>query len=328
MKPAALSFCGFLLTLACSPAFAEPQALITVDPNNFAPGQNISNATTGATLRSLTFIANPDLNALPQQAYIPQYSPVFAEAVTTNCRLELAPVPCAPIGHTAFSYMSSSVPSSQPIIWGAANKAVPCAMGFCYELPDTYLPVLRVDFASPTNSVSVMLTNYDSDNGELAAFSSIAAFDDTGQLISVCYSTVPAFGSGCDGTYIVGPVNGNGDAWVRVTLYDPNASIRFALIGGASSDPMLSMLQFNSPVSLQLAGLLTKVKGVGPGKSLANAIMFAQTYYAVPDIQSTCTTLTGFMSEVSAQSGKKISTPTASQLLGTTRAIETALNCH
>jgi hypothetical protein len=32
MKANALSFCGFLATLACFPAFAEPQALITVDP--------------------------------------------------------------------------------------------------------------------------------------------------------------------------------------------------------------------------------------------------------------------------------------------------------
>ena len=59
MKPAAPLFCGFLVTIACSPAFAEPQALITIDPNNFAPGQNISTGTIGAQLRALYVVPNP-----------------------------------------------------------------------------------------------------------------------------------------------------------------------------------------------------------------------------------------------------------------------------
>ena len=61
---------------------------------------------------------------------------------------------------------------------------------------------------------------------------------------------------------------------------------------------------------------------------LIKAIMFAQTYYAVHDIQSTCATLTGFMSTVSAQNGKKINKLTAAQLLATAQAIEVALNCQ
>jgi hypothetical protein len=44
--------------------------------------------------------------------------------------------------------------------------------------------------------------------------------------------------------------------------------------------------------------------------------------------QSTCATLTGFVSEVAAQSGKSIDKLTASQLLATTQAIETALSCQ
>jgi hypothetical protein len=108
----------------------------------------------------------------------------------------------------------------------------------------------------------------------------------------------------------------------------PPADVSFVLIGGFETDRPIAQVQFNSPVSLQLAGLLTKVKGVGPGKSLANAIMFAQTYYAVPDIQATCATLTGFLSTVSSQSGKKIDKLTASQLLATARAIEVALKCQ
>jgi hypothetical protein len=316
-----------LVTLACSPAFAETQALITVNPNNFAPGQNISTATVGATLRSVTFVANPDPSAPPEQAFVPQYSPVFAETVTAECNL--AAIPCAPTGNSAFSYTFSATPSSQPIIWGAANHALDCAIGQCFGPPNIFLPLLRVDFASPTDTVGVMMTNFEHDNGQIGAFSAVAAFDDTGQLIGVCNSAAPAFGSGavgCAGGFVVGPTEA-GDGWLQVTLFDPTSSIRFVLIGGNSSDPMLSMLQFDSPVSLQLAGLLTRVKGVGPGKALFNDVMFAQSYYAVGDIPSTCAQLTYFVTTVKSQSGKKINSLTAAQFRSTAQAIEVALNC-
>jgi hypothetical protein len=116
--------------------------------------------------------------------------------------------------------------------------------------------------------------------------------------------------------------------WAQFTISRPSADISFILAGGAANDRPISQVQFNSPVSAQLAGLLTKVHGVGPGQSLANKVMFAQTYYAVPDIQSTCAMLTGFVNEVTAQSRKSIDKLTASQLLATAQAIETALSCQ
>ena len=82
------------------------------------------------------------------------------------------------------------------------------------------------------------------------------------------------------------------------------------------------------PVNDLLAALLAEVIGVGPGKSLANKVMSAQTYYAVPDIQSTCAVLTGFVNEVKARAGKKIAQPLDARLVAAAEAIEVAIGCN
>lgn len=84
--------------------------------------------------------------------------------------------------------------------------------------------------------------------------------------------------------------------------------------------------QVNSPAAL-LAALLTEVTGVGPGTSLADKVKFAQTYYAVPDIQATCAVLTGFVNEVQAQDGKKIGQQLDAKLIADAQAIEAAIGC-
>jgi hypothetical protein len=76
-----------------------------------------------------------------------------------------------------------------------------------------------------------------------------------------------------------------------------------------------------------LQQLLTDVTGVGPGKSLANKVALAQTYYAVPDVQSTCAVLTDFLNEVKAQSGKKVTTAQANSLSGHALVIMLAIAC-
>ena len=325
-----LKLTGSLVTLLCSSAFAEPQALVTVNPNLFAPGQNLSNATPGATLRSVVFIPNPDPNAPPQQAAIPQYSPVFAQAITPNCILETTgvppPLPCAPIGNSVFSYTSSPVPQSYPTFWGDVRHALDCFSGNCFGLPTNFAPLLRIDFAVPTDSVSVILANFASSDGDLEAFTTVAAFDDTGQNIGTCTSGAPGHGPGCSGVIVVGP-DFDGASWMRVTFSDPGARIRFIVTGATTDLVPVGVVQFDSPVSVQLAGLLAQVQGVGPGTSLADKVIAAQTYYAVPDIQSTCATLTGFVSEVTAQRGKTVANLIALQLLSTATAIETALGC-
>jgi hypothetical protein len=56
--------------------------------------------------------------------------------------------------------------------------------------------------------------------------------------------------------------------------------------------------------------------------------MSAQTYYAVPDIQSTCAVLTGFVNEVEAQAGKKIAQPLDATLIADAEVIEVAIGCN
>ena len=77
----------------------------------------------------------------------------------------------------------------------------------------------------------------------------------------------------------------------------------------------------------QFESLLSCVKGVGPGKSLANKVALAQTYYAVPDVQATCAVLTGFVNEVRAQRGKKIALNLADKLTADARVIMSRIGC-
>ena len=81
-------------------------------------------------------------------------------------------------------------------------------------------------------------------------------------------------------------------------------------------------------VSSLLQQLLTDSTGIGPGKSLANKVALAQTYYAVPDIQSTCAVLQSFLHEVRAQSGKKLSTAQAQALSGDAAIIMHTMACE
>jgi hypothetical protein len=68
----------------------------------------------------------------------------------------------------------------------------------------------------------------------------------------------------------------------------------------------------------QLADLLAAVQGVGPGRSLAAKLS---------DPADTCSALAGFSDEVSAQSGKKISSTKAASLLAAAGRIEAVLAC-
>ncbi|HSY05855.1 MAG TPA: hypothetical protein VK803_07890 [Steroidobacteraceae bacterium] len=315
---------GFLLTLVCSTAFAEQQALVTVDPNNFAPGQNISNAIAGARLLAMTIIPNPDPN-LPG-TLIPQYSPaVYAQPVAASCYVFVPGVPCALNGNLALGYTATTIPATQPILWGEENVASRC---FLVVPPicdgGSEGPVLRVNFNVPTDYATAMV-GYWAEDG--AAIESFEAFDGGGQSLGKCIGRPPfSLPAGCSTTVLSDPNNAAG--WVQLTIARPTADISFVLIGGEGNIRPIAQVQFNSPVSVQLAGLLSRVQGVGPGKSLTYKIIFALTFYEVHDIQATCAMLTGFGNEVAAQSGKHINNRTAAQLLATTQAIEAALHCH
>jgi hypothetical protein len=78
----------------------------------------------------------------------------------------------------------------------------------------------------------------------------------------------------------------------------------------------------------QLAALLAAISGVGPGTSLADKVAQAQAYLAANDIAYACSTLTAFVNEVKAQSGKTIAIGQAATLIASAQRIQTVLGCY
>jgi hypothetical protein len=124
--------------------------------------------------------------------------------------------------------------------------------------------------------------------------------------------------------YIVGAVP------TSVAVADLNSDgLLDVAVANAHSDNVSVLLNVGPPpVSPRLAALLTEVGGVGPGKSLADKVALAQTYYAAKDVQATCAELTGFVNEVKAQAGKKIAHTLDAKLIADANAIETAVHCN
>ena len=56
--------------------------------------------------------------------------------------------------------------------------------------------------------------------------------------------------------------------------------------------------------------------------------MLAQTYLAVPDVQSTCEMLNAFLNQVRAQRGKMLTLEVADQLTADAQAIMDAIGCN
>ena len=112
-------------------------------------------------------------------------------------------------------------------------------------------------------------------------------------------------------------INDNG--WIVANGIDSRA--------GDTDDTHAYLLQAVS-IAAQLTALLTEVTGVGPGHSLANKVVQAQSYYAVANLPATCTVLTGFVNEVRAQSGKKISPQLAATLVANAQVVEAEIGCN
>jgi probable HAF family extracellular repeat protein len=92
--------------------------------------------------------------------------------------------------------------------------------------------------------------------------------------------------------------------------------------------PVRSRAFIATPISSLFDSLLDEVQGVGPGKSLAKKVQKASKYYASQDGPRTCTTLSSFISEVNAQTGKKVGQQTALRLVADAGAIKAAIHCQ
>src|SRR5215469_13485677 len=147
MKRLQWILCGLMMALL-SPAFAQQQALITINPNLYTAGQNISNVNPGAQLLSFSTVPNPDPNNPGTR--VPQYLPVYAQPVATSCTFEPG-IPCSFGGNLVLGFSSTTVPF--PSLWGDVNVAADCvaefgALSFCENA--LQFEVLRVNFTTPT----------------------------------------------------------------------------------------------------------------------------------------------------------------------------------
>ncbi len=124
--------------------------------------------------------------------------------------------------------------------------------------------------------------------------------------------------------------------WTSLANPYPNGRFYFPLIAANPvsinnrffvEHDMLFRVSGNSPAA-RLAALQTTVTGEGPGESFADKIMLAQTYLAVPDVQSTCAILSDFLNQVRAQRGKKLTIEIADQLTADAQAIMDAIGCN
>ncbi len=95
----------------------------------------------------------------------------------------------------------------------------------------------------------------------------------------------------------------------------------------STSHALLAGALHRAMVATFFQQLLADVMGVGPGKSLADKVVYAQASYLAQDTQATCSMLSAFGNEVGAQKGKKISEQLATSLLDDAGDIKTAIGC-
>lgn len=95
---------------------------------------------------------------------------------------------------------------------------------------------------------------------------------------------------------------------------------------GSGCDIGAVEVERQSPAQL-LAALANAVIGVGPGTSLADKVAQAIAYLNQGDITDTCSTLTAFINQVKAQTGRSIPAPEAATLIASANQINTLLGC-
>ena len=132
-----------------------------------------------------------------------------------------------------------------------------------------------------------------------------------------------------------GPEWGDRSSLVSVPASGSNFAIGTTTVNSQARDIALptgnvsacSFTVYVKSATEQLQDLLTAVTGVGPGKSLASKVQDALNFVRAGDTADACSTLNDFMSEVKAQSGKKLTTTQANSLLTNAARIRAVLGC-
>ena len=91
------------------------------------------------------------------------------------------------------------------------------------------------------------------------------------------------------------------------------------------SSRTLTQTVLDAPALLDI--LLGEVTSLGPGISLADKIRQIQAHVAAGDTRAACRLLSAFIAEVSAQSGKSLTTAEAAELIGAAEQIRRLIGC-
>jgi hypothetical protein len=221
---------GFLtFALIAGPMAALAQGIVTIDPNAFSAGQDVSLATPGVQLQAISIVPNPNPTS-PGFTYMPQYSDVYVQTEQGG----------TPVGANFFSPTDSAVPSPQQISWGEAEAANSCLENTECDVSTAalaQLPVLRINFSTPTDYLSA-LSLTDRDDEEV-----IFAFNSAGQLLGDCFgpsSNTP--GLTC-GETVVSPIATN-IGWYADSITTSTPDISYALVGGLGNVKPIGEIQF------------------------------------------------------------------------------------
>ena len=228
-----------------------------------------------------------------------------------------------PSTHTV--YVPNTLSNNVSVINGATNT-VTATIGVGDE-PD------GVGVDPSTHTVYVANTNI----GTVSVITPVSDADLS--LATPAGITADATGpSGATVSYALPKVSDPDDTSVPAASCTPAPGSVFAIgtttVHCSATDPDDS----NSPVTVsftvtvkgaaaQLGDLHQAVQGVGPGTSLSGKVAQAQSYLASGDVPDTCAALGAFDHEVAAQSGKSITTATASALIADAQRIQAVLTC-
>jgi hypothetical protein len=138
---------------------------------------------------------------------------------------------------------------------------------------------------------------------------------------------IVAVSGGVIDAYWVGPAGLGSDPYTRGQSF--STSIFAPLAWGTLGPTDLGFRTYVEPSGESLlADLLTSVTGKGSGKSLANKVKLAQTYFAADDIPATCAVLSDFLNEVKAQRAKKkLTAAQADDFTEQAMVLMTAIGC-
>jgi hypothetical protein len=219
-------------------AAAAHANLMTIEPDDYAANQDISNVVAGAHLSAITKMSDGTVVS----------SDVFARELPSTCDPSPGLPTCAATGQKLFGHNSAPLASAN--LWGEVEDASKYFQGGPSPL---FRTVLRVDFDTPTDYVDVLGAFWEGDSVGMAAFNS------AGQLIGDCIRDgVPGGAPGdCRSVFSADAIGPSGIfGWYRTAFQSTAADIAFVLIGGAANYRQLDQIRFAAIPEPASAGLL------------------------------------------------------------------------